>query len=168
MPKGFNVRFARYTQENFLHGLEKVKERDEVYGKPTERTGKKADYGIQLRELEKMLEHHGLAVTLHVVKDAEQEANESKEIVANLRRENDYVIVNYARAGVGQKGGGHISPVGAYDEKSDSFLVMDVNPNAAPWVWVERADLFKAMRTKDVAENRGFLLVAEKNAPKAK
>ena len=67
-----------------------------------------------------------------------------------------------ARAGPsGQKGGGHISPLGAYDERSESFLIMDVNPNRAPWVWVRSEDLIAAMRTFDTVENRGYLLVSD-------
>ena len=57
--------------------------------------------------------------------------------------------------------GGHISPLGAYDEMSDSFLIMDVDPNIAPWVWVESDDLIGAMRTFDTVENRGYVLVAQ-------
>lgn len=68
--------------------------------------------------------------------------------------------MNYLRSALGQPGGGHISPLGAYDDKTDSFLVMDVNPNTAPWVWVKASDLIGAMRTFDVKENRGFLLVS--------
>ena len=74
----------------------------------------------------------------------------------------DYVLVNYARKSLGQTGGGHISPLGAYDEASDSFLIMDVNPNRAPWVWVGADDLIGAMRTFDTVENRGYLLISEK------
>ena len=50
---------------------------------------------------------------------------------------------------------------GAYDERSDSFLIMDVNSNRAPWVWVRSDDLIAAMRTFDTVENRGYLLVSE-------
>ena len=52
-------------------------------------------------------------------------------------------------------------PLGAYDETSDSFLIMDVNPNRAPWVWVGAGDLIRAMRTFDTVENRGYLLISE-------
>ena len=47
------------------------------------------------------------------------------------------------------------------DERSDSFLIMDVNPNRAPWVWVRSDDLIAAMRTFDTVENRGYHLVSE-------
>ena len=84
-----------------------------------------------------------------------------REIVNNLATGEDFVLVNYARRVLGQRGGGHISPVGAYDERSDSFLIMDVNPNRAPWVWVRSDDLIAAMRTFDTVENRGYLLISE-------
>ncbi len=74
----------------------------------------------------------------------------------------DYVIVNYTGALLGQKGGAHISPLAAWDEASDSFLLLDVNPNEGKtWAWVPADALFSAMRTKDAVENRGFLLVKE-------
>ena len=63
--------------------------------------------------------------------------------------------------GEGQEGGGHISPLGAYDRASDSFLIMDVNPNRAPWVWVKAEALIGAMRTFDTVENRGYLLIRD-------
>ena len=84
-----------------------------------------------------------------------------REIAANLASGDDYVLVNYARRALGQEGGGHISPLGAYDALSDSFLIMDVNPNRAPWVWVAAEDLIAAMRTFDTVENRGYLLVSD-------
>jgi len=80
-------------------------------------------------------------------------------LVANLAHAGDYVIVNYRREAAGQEGGGHISPLGAYDAVSDSFLVLDVNPAAAGWVWMPTATLIKAMRTFDTVENRGYVVV---------
>ena len=40
-----------------------------------------------------------------------------------------------------------------------SFLVLDVNPAAAGWVWMPAATLIKGMRTFDTVENRGYVLV---------
>ena len=81
------------------------------------------------------------------------------DFVANLERAGDYVVVNYRREDVGQRGGGHISPLGAYDAESDSVLVMDVNPASAGWVWMPITTLIKGMRTFDTVENRGYILV---------
>jgi hypothetical protein len=52
--------------------------------------------------------------------------------------------------------------VAAYDEPSDSFLVLDVNPFGGPWAWVDSKDLVNALNTFDVQENRGILLISEK------
>jgi len=64
------------------------------------------------------------------------------------------------REAVGQRGGGHISPLGAYDVVTDSFLVLDVNLAAAGWVWMPAPTLVKGMRTFDTVENRGYVLVS--------
>ena len=41
------------------------------------------------------------------------------------------------------------------------YVIMDVNPNRAPWVCVGSDDLLASMRTFDTVENRGYLLVSE-------
>ena len=160
LPEGFTPFFGKYTPNNVLRSG--TKDRAEVLGRPVEIGGeRKPDYGLELHELAQVLRTHGLAVTVRVV-DGDADADRIRsEIAANLAARDDYVLVNYARDALGQPGGGHISPLGAYDERSDSFLLMDVNPNAAPWVWVRSDDLVAAMRTFDMVENRGYLLVSE-------
>ena len=41
----------------------------------------------------------------------------------------------------------------------DSFLVLDVNPASAGWVWMPAATLVRGMRTFDTVENSGYILV---------
>ena len=160
LPDDFNPFYGKYTPNNVLN--DQTKSRIEVLGKPIEIDGElKADFGLQLSQLAQVLRAHGLDVTVRVVDPNADTETIKREIAANLVTEDDYVLVNYARKSLGQKGGGHISPLGAYDETSDSFLIMDVNPNRAPWVWVESGDLIAAMRTFDTVENRGYLLVSE-------
>ena len=160
LPKGFNPFFGKYTPNTVFNDLTKSKV--EVLGKPIEIRGElKADYGLQLGQLAQVLRAHGLDVTVRVVDPKADAGVIRREIAANLASEDDYVLVNYARKSLGQKGGGHISPLGAYDEASNSFLILDVNPNRAPWVWVRSDDLIAAMRTFDTVENRGYLLVSE-------
>ncbi|MCM2340739.1 phytochelatin synthase family protein [Rhodoferax sp.] len=45
--------------------------------------------------------------------DAKPAADIRADLVQNLNRADDYVIVTYKRSAVGQQGGGHISPVAA-------------------------------------------------------
>ena len=158
--KGADPFYGKYTPNNVLS--ERTKTRLEVLGKPILIKGEaKRDYGLQLRQLAQVLGSHGLKVVTRVVDPGADSSVIRQEIAANLATGDDYVLVNYARKALGQKGGGHISPLGAYDEGSDSFLIMDVNPNRAPWVWVAAKDLIAAMRTFDTVENRGYLLVSD-------
>lgn len=168
LPPTFDPLFHRYTQNDFFSpAVEQVKSREEVFGKPRTE-GAKRNGGIQLRELAGMLQAQGLDVQLRVADEKLTDAAIKAELVQNLKTADDYVIVNYTRPALGQKGGGHISPLGAYDAVSDSFLILDVNPNGQQWVWAKADALIGAMRTKDSVENRGFLLVKEGPAETAK
>ena len=160
IPVGFDPFLDKYTPNNVL--IEGVKTVAEVLGKPIEIEGEqRKDFGLQLHQLAQVLRAHGLSVTIRVVEDDAASESFLDELAENLATRDDYVLVNYSRKALGQTGGGHISPLGAYDRASDSFLIMDVNPNRAPWVWVEAADLIAAMRTFDTIENRGYLLISE-------
>lgn len=160
LPAGADPFYGKYTPGNVLN--EQTKTRLEVLGKPILIGGEaKSDFGLQLRQLAQVLRSHELRVEARVVDADADPAAIRRELAANLARPEDFVLVNYARRALGQEGGGHISPLGAYDEASDSFLLMDVNPNRAPWVWVGADALIKAMRTFDTVENRGYLLVSE-------
>ncbi len=142
LPKGLAPVFDRYTQGAFFdEKFTSVKPKAVFYGLPDE-AGKR-DAGMQLRQLHEVLLKHGLDSQIRVVGEGADEKTLEAEIVANLATANDYVIVNYRRDALGQKGGGHISPVAAYDETSDSFLVLDVNPNRGnTWVWIPAHALF--------------------------
>jgi hypothetical protein len=161
LPPTFNPLFHRYTQNDIFDArFESVKARATFFG-ATDAQGKR-DGGLQLRQLHGVLVANGLASELHIVDDAATVDVVRRDLRANLGRAGDYVIVNYTRQVLAQAGGGHISPLGAYDEASDSFLVLDVNANdGKTWAWVSAPDLVAAMRTKDQVENRGYLLVRE-------
>ncbi|MFL6661087.1 MAG: phytochelatin synthase family protein [Rhizobacter sp.] len=149
----------RYTQDNVIVAGEKT--RAQILGEPLLISGKSMrDPGYQLRQFDQMLRANGLATRLVVVDDEVTDDVIRGDLVQNLRSPDDYVLVNYRREPVGQRGGGHISPLGAYDKTTDSFLVLDVNPSAAGWVWMPATTLIKGMRTFDVVENRGYVLVS--------
>lgn len=157
-PAGADPIVPRHTQDSVIERGRKT--RTQVLGEPITIGGKATrDFGYQLRQFDEMLRGNGLATRLVVVDDAISEQTIRTDFVSNLARAGDYVIVNYRREAAGQKGGGHISPLGAYDAASDSFLVLDVNPAAAGWVWMPTTALIGAMRTFDTVENRGYVLV---------
>jgi hypothetical protein len=148
----------RYTQDNVI--AKGAKTRAQVLGEPVVIDGKtRRDFGYQLRQFDEMLRANGLLTQAVVVDDRLAEDAVRAALVAALSRPDTYAVINYRREAVGQKGGGHISPLGAYDAASDSFLVLDVNPAAANWVWMPTATLLKGMRTFDTVENRGYVIV---------
>lgn len=168
LPPGVDPVFARYTQSTFFDAeTVGVKTRDQFFGKP-KAPGAKPSPGLELREFHGILRAHGLLAELRVADDTLSDDVIRRELTANLATSDDYVVVNYFRPVLGQKGGGHISPLGAYDKASDSFLILDVNPNGHTWVWVPAPLLIKAMRTRDATENRGYVLVKEGPKPAAK
>ena len=162
LPPNRNPIFERYSQREFFADprVAAVKSEDRFFGAPG--PDGKSDGGMQLRQLHDILSALGLQSEIHVVTDTTTDDAVRADLVANLARPDDYVLVNYHRKPLGQEGGGHISPLGAYDAPSDSFLVLDVNPNRGKtWAWVPARRLIAAMRTPDTLENRGYLLVRE-------
>jgi phytochelatin synthase len=158
IPSGFDLTVPRYTQDNVITKGRKT--RSQVLGEPVTVDGKQVrDDGYQLRQFDELLRAHDLVTRLVVVDDKKSEEEVRADFVENLKHAGDYVVVNYRRKDVGQQGGGHISPLGAYDAESDSVLVMDVNPASAGWVWMPIATLIKGMRTFDTVENRGYILI---------
>jgi hypothetical protein len=81
---------------------------------------------------------------------------------ANMNERNNFIAVNYRRNYIGQPPGSHFSPLAAYDDATDSFLILDVARYKFPPVWVSTADLFAAMNTLDTVSHktRGFLVVS--------
>ena len=157
--KTYDPRFERYTTRTFLNAkTDKIKSWAVIHGEKKE--GKR-DAGLQLRQLHGFFKAHQVDSKIRVVDEKANEATLKKEIIENLKTANDYIVVNYSRKRLGQPGGGHISPVGAYHQPSDSFLILDTNINKDRWVWVKWTDLYEAMRTKDTIENRGFLMLKE-------
>lgn len=158
LPSNFDLTVPRFTQDNVITKGQKT--RAQVLGEPLTINGKQIhDVGYQVRQLDEMLRANGAIARLTIVDSNKVEQDVRNDLVENLRHRGNYVIVAYNRDAVGQSGGGHISPVGAYDGESDSFLVLDVNPTSAGWVWMPTTTLVKGMRTFDTVENRGYILI---------
>ncbi|MEZ5863728.1 MAG: phytochelatin synthase family protein [Geminicoccaceae bacterium] len=116
--------------------------------------------GLTLEELARLLEAHGVKVDFTYGPDATVDAFRDAARAA-LEADNQRLVVNYSRQAVGQKGDGHISPVAAYEEVSDRFLVLDVARYKYPPAWITATELHAAMQADDSASNkpRGFLVV---------
>jgi Phytochelatin synthase len=158
LPPGAEAATARYTQDIVIEKASKT--RAQVLGEPVTINGRTVhDFGFQTRQLDEMLRANGLSTRLVIVDDAKPDAEVRADLVQSLRQRGHYVIVSFQRKALSEPGGGHISPLGAYDAASDSFLMLDVNPARVDWMWVPAAALIKSMRTFDTVENRGYVLI---------
>jgi len=122
-----------------------------------------ARQGITLEQLGKLLASY--AVEAKVYHSTDTNLEQFRQLVAqNLNQENNFVLVNYLRRKIGQERGGHISPIAAYNQQTDRFLILDVSRYKYPPVWVKAIDLWQAMDTKDMVsgKTRGFVLVSRK------
>lgn len=166
--EGYSPFMEKYTQMNVIK--EEVKSRKAIFGEPIlmpskegdEDPEEKSDFGFQLHQLAELFEAHGANVKMQVVDPQAEDEAMIEEIRDTLIEPGHYVVVNYHRESLGQSpGAGHISPIGAYDQESNSFLVMDVNPYRQPWVWVDAASLIDSMQTYDTIQYRGYLIVSD-------
>jgi hypothetical protein len=90
-------------------------------------------------------------------------------MIADLADASGFVIVNFLRSALDEdpKGpieaslAGHYSPLAAYHEGTDRFLLLDVARYKYPPAWIEASELYGAMTATDLdsGKSRGFLQV---------
>jgi hypothetical protein len=119
--------------------------------------------GMTLHELGELLRRHGAEADVVFAADTTLDAFR-RAASENLGRGGDYVLVNYQRAALGQRAGGHISPLAAYNAATDRFLILDVAAYRYPPTWVPAVDLWNAMNSVDSTSGRtrGFVVVRER------
>lgn len=119
-----------------------------------------AKQGLTLAELAGILRRSPVAV--EVVYGSEISlADFRRQLSQNLSEPGNFILINYLRSAIGQQRGGHISPIGAYNEATDQVLVLDVSRYKYPPVWVKTEALWRSIGTIDStsAKSRGFLAV---------
>ena len=117
--------------------------------------------GMTLEEVAGFFETYPVDATVY--HGADVDLAEFRSIVAtNLAEPDNFVVVNYLRRAIAQESGGHISPLAAYDEDTDQFLILDVSRYKYPPVWVSAEELWHATNTIDSVsgKTRGVVLVA--------
>jgi len=126
-----------------------------------------ARQGMTLEELEKLLESYPVKASVYHGSDVTL-AEFRRLVKINLQQPNNFVLVNYLRRTIGQERGGHISPIAAYNEQSDRFLILDVSRYKYPPVWVKAEELWQAIATVDSVsgKTRGFVLISPRTSSK--
>ena len=144
--------FKLFTADNlFSPEVEKIVSRKKV-----------STSGMSLHQLNQVLASYGIPVCEYYA--SASTANEFRSLMRiALRTKDRFIIVNYLRDALEQESGGHISPIGAFNEKDDCVLILDTANYKYPWIWVKTNELWKAMSEESDSASglsRGFLLLA--------
>lgn len=115
--------------------------------------------GMSLLELAQLAQSAGLRAEIAYADSLDLESFRAR-LKANLERPGDFVVVNYDRRVLNQAGAGHISPIAAYDQSRDSFLVLDEAAYRYPFTWIPAPLLYEAVHTRAGNHFRGVLFVS--------
>jgi hypothetical protein len=114
-------------------------------------------YGLGVNMVGRLLTCHlqsqGYSVKVIHVDPQYMTVSDVRSILVNaLSDPSARVLMNYDRGAMGQGdlGHGHFSPIGAYHQGTDSFLVLDVAKYKYPAVWASATHLFHGIATYDL------------------
>lgn len=85
-------------------------------------------------------------------------------IRATTQHSDRFVLLNFRRVEIGETGGGHWSPLAAYDAASDSALLLDVARYKYPAVWVPVTQLYAGALAVDSVSglSRGIVIIGKR------
>ncbi len=163
--KKYPLQYRLFNEGNFFNeATDKILNRKTIYMKMTKADGTFGG-GVDIDELQAMLKVHGVKSKLVFADkyDDEKLAEFRKLVKEVVNSDKKFLILNYDHSYKNLMGG-HFSPVAAYDEKSDSVLMLDVAAHRNPWIWINLSDIYHAMNTKNYAGTnyRGYLIIDSK------
>jgi hypothetical protein len=144
--------YAYFTQSNFFSPeVEKVISAKTVL-----------EMGMTREQMAETLTREGVKA-ISIAGDTLSEEGLRTLLKKALGDDGQFVLANYFRANLGQVGGGHWSALAAYDEQSDSVLILDVAKYKYPPAWVSISTLQQAIDTIDTVSNkaRGLVIVSK-------
>jgi hypothetical protein len=119
--------------------------------------------GMGLGELPKALSCFTVDIQIVYAHDVSYE-NFIKALENSMSDPEKFIILDYLRTSVWQVGGGHFSPIGAYNKNEQKVLILDVARHKYPPVWVPLEDLYKGCLVidSDTHKSRGFIIISRK------
>ncbi len=157
-----NTLYAQYvwTEDNFYNdNVSNTIDRPLLEGK--EKVCGAYQRGLELDRLTLALNLQGLTAEAHHVVSANTDDIEAFRNTVKIMTANPikYLIVNYNVAIYDRQGGGHVSPVAAYEAITDTVLILDTAADANGWLWIKLTDLYQSMHTMDSCSYRGYILI---------
>eukprot|EP00891_Asterochloris_glomerata_P000649 jgi/Astpho2/649/fgenesh1_pg.00013_%23_53_t len=125
------------------------------------------EWGIGLATLQRILAAHtGVVAVMQKTDPAAVSLEEFREYIASaLTSSDEMLIMNFDRYTVMSRGGGHHSPLGAYNAVRDMVLVLDVARYRYPPFWAPLELLYDATATDaglDEGNHRGLIRISAK------
>lgn len=161
---GGRLAYPSYSQLTFLNEkTDVVKPRSVIEMKAFSSSKEKIDPGLKLSQLKGILEVYNSTVELFYADDDGESAitRFRKHLKLVLKEDKKFMLVNFYGKTMGTQAEGHISPLAAYESKTDSVLLLDVAGYLNPWYWVPVEHLYLAMNTMDGETHRGYLIVSD-------
>jgi hypothetical protein len=160
--KKYPLQYRLWNETNFFNRkTDRILDRRVISMKIRDKNGNFAG-GVDIEDLQKMLMLHKVKSHLFNVEKSDQKEIEKfrKTVIDVINSDDEFLILNYDHSYKSLMGG-HFSPVVAYDEESDSVLILDVAAHRNPWIWVDLSDIHYAMNTKNYSQKsyRGYLVV---------
>ncbi|WGS53152.1 phytochelatin synthase family protein [Paraburkholderia sp. D15] len=144
--------FPYFSQEDFFRGIDpQIANAAQV-----------SKEGMTLDQLAAAL--HAFPVTVQPYHAADLTLGQFRDLIRETTRHGDrFALLNFRRVEIGETGGGHWSPLAAYDAASDSALLLDVARYKYPAVWVPVAQLYAAALAVDNVSDRsrGIVIVGK-------
>lgn len=157
------MEYRLYLQPTFFNDkTEKVKKRSIVEYREPIAGSTSYDPGLSLADFAKMLTkgHNFKVKVTYADKNDDASIEKFRQVLKkNLIESKFFIAVNFDGKVLEKTTRGHVSPVVAYDEESDSALILDVALHKNQWYWAKVPKLFEAMNSKDGDSYRGYLVV---------
>lgn len=158
------IEYKLYNQIDFFNDkTDKIKKKEIILFKQKNNKGK-FDAGLSLSDLSKILsQSYNLQVKkIHADNNDQVTINKFREdLIIHLNDKSHFILANFNGKKLGMKTGGHISPIAAYDQETDSVLVLDVAAHKELWNFVPLERLYNAMHSKDNETYRGYLIISK-------
>jgi hypothetical protein len=141
--------YAYWTQSNFINDCTNgIKSYNDIVLE-----------GVTLQELCDIYATCYKAIAANGVRANATSVAHFREQILAAFSQGGYIIVNFYRTELGEVGGGHWSPILAYNAGADMVLLADVARYKYPPAWVNAVSLFDSMMTidSDSGDYRGYI-----------
>jgi Phytochelatin synthase len=145
--------FSYFSQEDFFRGV------DPQVANAT----RVAKEGMTLDQLSAVLSD--FSVDVEKFHSADLTLAQFRDLIRDTTGHSDrFALLNFRRVEIGEVGGGHWSPIAAFDVASDSALVLDVARYKYPAVWVPIAKLYAGSQAVDSVSgvSRGIVTISKR------